>query len=253
MARRSYGQFCPIGYSLDLLGERWTLLIVRELASGPRRFTDLRTNLAGIAPNLLTDRLRALEHAGIVATRELPPPAARSVYTLTEHGSSLRPALYELARWGLDLLGAPDPDEHFPGDMVPDALRSMVRTEELPDYGAVIAFDLDEGAHAMTISPRAPRGERCPTSERIAVEPVDVDDTGDRAAGATDTGSATEATLAVTASLPALLWLRTATMTPAQLLSQGLVALRGGQSAVRDFAHMWGVDPADLTPSPQML
>lgn len=249
MARRTYGQFCPIGYSLDLLGERWTLLIVRELASGPRRFTDLRTNLAGIAPNLLTDRLRALEHAGIVVTRELPPPAARTVYTLTEHGSTLRPALYELARWGLDLLGGPGPDEHFPGDMVPDALRAMVRTEELPDYGVVIAFDLDEGAHAMTVAPRAPRGERCPTSARIAVTPVDVDHPGGGTVEATDD----EAALTVTASLPALLWLRTGAMTPVELRSQGLVTVRGGPSAARDFAHMWGVDPAELGATPQML
>ncbi|MEQ8717343.1 MAG: helix-turn-helix domain-containing protein [Acidimicrobiales bacterium] len=252
MARRTYGQFCPIGYSLDLLGERWTLLIVRELASGPRRFTDLRTNLAGVAPNLLTDRLRALEAAGIVTTRELPPPAARTVYTLTEHGSTLRPALYELARWGLGLLGAPGADEHFPTDMVPDALRAMVRTEEVPDYGVVIAFDLDEGAHAMTVTPRAPRGERCPTSERIAVESVDIDSPGRGATEATDTGT-DDPTLTVTASLTALLWLRTGAMAPAELRSQGLITLRGGPSAVRDFAHMWGVDPADLATTPQML
>lgn len=251
VARRSYGQFCPIGYSLDLLGERWTLLIVRELASGPRRFTDLRTNLTGIAPNLLSDRLRALEHAGIVATRELPPPAARTVYTLTPHGSTLRPALYELARWGLDLLGAPGPAEHFPGDMIPDALRAMVRLEELPDYGGVITFELDEGRHAMTIAPRAPRGQRCPTSERITVEAVDVDATGGHAdATGIDTD---DAALTLTASLPALLWLRTGAMAPGELSDQGLVSLRGGPSAIRDFAHMWGVDPADLAPTPQML
>jgi DNA-binding HxlR family transcriptional regulator len=249
VARRSYGQFCPIGYSLDLLGERWTLLIVRELASGPRRFTDLRTNLAGIAPNLLTDRLRALEHAGIVTTRELPPPAARTVYTLTPHGVTLRPALYELARWGLDLLGTPGPDEHFPGDMVPDALRAMVRTEELPDYGVVIVFDLDEGPHAMTIAPRAPRGERCPTSQRVTVESVDVDHTGGSAAGTDPEDGA----LTVTASLPALLWLRTGAMAPSGLSAQGLVSLRGGPSAIRDFAHMWGVEPVELAPTPQML
>ena len=79
MANRSYDQYCPIAVALDALGDRWTLLILRELTIGERRFTDLRTALPGIAPNLLADRLRDLQERGLVEQRELPPPAARAV------------------------------------------------------------------------------------------------------------------------------------------------------------------------------
>ncbi|MCC6437382.1 MAG: helix-turn-helix transcriptional regulator, partial [Acidimicrobiales bacterium] len=79
---RSYRQWCPIAAGLDVLGDRWVLLICRELSMGDRRFTDLRAALPGIAPNLLTDRLRSLADEGLVTTAELPPPAARTVYRL---------------------------------------------------------------------------------------------------------------------------------------------------------------------------
>src|SRR4029079_7716597 len=85
-SERTYGQYCPIAAGLDLIGDRWTLLMLRELSMGDRRFTDLRAALAGIAPNLLTERLRSLQAIGLVTTIELPPPAARSVYRLTEEG-----------------------------------------------------------------------------------------------------------------------------------------------------------------------
>ena len=83
---RSYHQNCPIAKGLDVLGERWTLLILRELIGGPRRYGDLRAQLPGIATNLLADRLRELEDAGLVDREELPPPIARTVYTLSETG-----------------------------------------------------------------------------------------------------------------------------------------------------------------------
>src|SRR2546421_5058094 len=93
-ARRSYEQFCPLARALDVLGERWTLLVVRELLLGPRRFSDLRAHLPGIAPALLTQRLRDLEAAGLVRRAELPPPAARTVYELTERGRGLDAVVY---------------------------------------------------------------------------------------------------------------------------------------------------------------
>jgi DNA-binding HxlR family transcriptional regulator len=100
-------QYCPIARALDVLGDRWTLLILRELVNGDQRFTDLRTSLPGIAPTVLTQRLRALTDQGLVTTKELPPPAARSVYTLTERGRSTGPVLSALARWGMPLLEPP--------------------------------------------------------------------------------------------------------------------------------------------------
>jgi DNA-binding HxlR family transcriptional regulator len=103
-ADRTYGQYCPIAAGLDLIGDRWTLLMLRELSMGDRRFTDLRADLPGIAPNLLTERLRSLQSIGLVTAVELPPPAARSVYRLTEEGRRIEPVLRSVARFGAHYL-----------------------------------------------------------------------------------------------------------------------------------------------------
>ena len=115
MAKR-YDQYCPVAHALDLIGERWALLVVRELMHGPKRYTDLVEHLPGIGTNVLATRLRDLEACGIVAKRKLPPPAASRVYELTEYGEGLRPALRELALWGARSLGPPgEADGLFPG------------------------------------------------------------------------------------------------------------------------------------------
>lgn len=110
---RTYGQFCALAKALDLIGDRWTLLIVRELMSWKRaRYTDLRAGLPGIASNLLSERLRELEESGVVARVEAPPPIAATLYTLTERGNALEPVIRELGRWGVPLLAhAPESDE----------------------------------------------------------------------------------------------------------------------------------------------
>jgi DNA-binding HxlR family transcriptional regulator len=102
---RSYHQNCPIAKGLDVLGERWTLLILRELIGGPRRYGDLRVQLPGIATNLLADRLRELEDAGLVDREDLPPPVARTVYTLSETGwRKVLPVVKAIAAFGLDMV-----------------------------------------------------------------------------------------------------------------------------------------------------
>jgi DNA-binding HxlR family transcriptional regulator len=98
---RTYGDGCGIAHALDLLGERWALLVVRELLLGPKRFTDLRDGLPGVSPNVLSQRLRELEQASIVERRKLPPPAASSVYELTAWGRELKPLLISLGTWAL--------------------------------------------------------------------------------------------------------------------------------------------------------
>jgi DNA-binding HxlR family transcriptional regulator/putative sterol carrier protein len=102
---RSYSQFCPAARALDLVGERWTLLVIRELLLGPKRYTDLQDGLPGIGPNVLATRLRSLESAGLIRKRRLPPPAASTVYELTELGTGLRPVLHALFQWGLQVIG----------------------------------------------------------------------------------------------------------------------------------------------------
>jgi DNA-binding HxlR family transcriptional regulator len=98
---RTYGQRCAAAHALDLVGDRWALLVVRDLLLGPKRFTDLRTGLPGASPNVLSQRLRDLEEAGVVRRRRLPPPAASRVYELTPWGHDLEPVIAALGRWGV--------------------------------------------------------------------------------------------------------------------------------------------------------
>jgi DNA-binding HxlR family transcriptional regulator len=114
--RKRYDLYCPVAHALRLVGERWALLLVVELMSGPKRYTDLAEALPGIGTNILADRLRDLEAGGIIEKRKLPPPAASRVYELTEYGQALKPTIRELAVWGARSLGPPtDSDELFPG------------------------------------------------------------------------------------------------------------------------------------------
>lgn len=105
---RSYGQFCGLARALEHVGDRWTLLIVRQLLTSPRRFVDLQRSLHGISSNVLTDRLQRLEADGLVAPGELPPPARTPVWMLTDEGRTLEPAVLELLRWGTRYLADPE-------------------------------------------------------------------------------------------------------------------------------------------------
>jgi DNA-binding HxlR family transcriptional regulator/putative sterol carrier protein len=113
MPEHRYQQYCALARALDVAGDRWTLLIVRELAPGPRRFTDLVDGLPGVSRKLLTERLRALELEGLIARQELPPPAARQVYELTDDGHDLAHAMAPLIAWGARRLGERKPTESF--------------------------------------------------------------------------------------------------------------------------------------------
>ncbi len=113
MSEHRYEQYCGAARALDVVGDRWTLLIVRELLLGPRRFTDLLGGLPGISRNLLTARLRNLERDGVIARHQLPAPAARQVYELTEDGRDLADAMVPLVAWGARRLGSRGPEESF--------------------------------------------------------------------------------------------------------------------------------------------
>ncbi|XUL91630.1 winged helix-turn-helix transcriptional regulator [Streptomyces galilaeus] len=111
---RSYGQYCSIARALDAVGDRWTLLIVRELLlQGPCRFTDLKNGLPGIAANLLSARLKELEAAGLITREDAPPPVATALYALSESGLELEPVLKALGLWGLRFMGVERPDDTF--------------------------------------------------------------------------------------------------------------------------------------------
>lgn len=142
--KRSYGEACRFAYALDLVGERWALLIVRELLLGPKRFTDLRVGLPHASPNILSERLRELERASVLHRRKLPPPAAAQVYELTEWGRELEPVVTHLGTWGAR---SPVPPEHreIGPDSIVLALRSLFDAEAAAgleaDYELRIAGD----------------------------------------------------------------------------------------------------------------
>jgi DNA-binding HxlR family transcriptional regulator len=111
---RSYGELCPLAKALDVVGDRWSLLIVRELLTrGPCRYTDIRKGVPGIATNLLADRLRELEEAGVVKRESAPPPVATDLFSLTPRGEDLRPVVLALGRWGLPFMAEGSRDEAF--------------------------------------------------------------------------------------------------------------------------------------------
>jgi DNA-binding HxlR family transcriptional regulator len=150
---RSYDEYCAIAKSLDVVGDRWTLLIVRELAlRGACRYTDLRNGLPGIATNLLAERLRELERAGVIAREDAPPPVATALFRLTPRGEELCPVLEGLTRWGVPLM-----TEHNPGDAVRShwlswALELMLSDRE-PD-GAPFTLELEIGDRPIVIEAR---------------------------------------------------------------------------------------------------
>ncbi len=121
---KSYNQYCPIAHALDVVGERWSLLIVRELIEHEQlRYSDLHCRLTGCGTNILAARLKDLERHGVVRRRRLPPPAASTVYELTEYGRELRSVMHVLAHWGARSLGPPAPEEELEAGWLAGALR----------------------------------------------------------------------------------------------------------------------------------
>ncbi|MFY9859778.1 MAG: helix-turn-helix domain-containing protein [Candidatus Cybelea sp.] len=143
MAARTYNQYCGLARAAELLGERWALLIVRDLLVGPKRFTDLQRGLAGIPSNVLTTRLKELEEAGVIRRRVLPRPAGSVVYELTGYGAELEAALIAIGRWGAKSLGDLRPAERITADSMIVALRSTFRPEAAA--GVKASFELHFG------------------------------------------------------------------------------------------------------------
>lgn len=147
---RSYRHFCAVAKALDVVGDRWVLLIVRELlSSGPSRYTDLLKGLPGIATNLLADRLKDMEQAGIVRAWAAPPPVATTLFELTERGRALRPLLEELGRWGAPLMGPPPAGVEFRSHWLVFPLDAYLE-DKTPDEPA-IAIELQTGDEPMVI------------------------------------------------------------------------------------------------------
>ena len=168
MARRSYRQYCSIARTLDVVGERWTLLVVRELLTGPKRFKDFEDALHGIGTGLLSARLRFLEDEGLIRSAVLPPPARTPVYELTEAGRDLEPVVLALARWGMSWAAdRKRRDETFRPGWAVLALQAIFDAEAAADVVATYEFDIDGevfhvGVERGTIAARygpAPRSD----------------------------------------------------------------------------------------------
>ncbi|MFC4013683.1 winged helix-turn-helix transcriptional regulator [Nonomuraea purpurea] len=146
MASRSYGHYCAVAKTLDVVGERWSLLVVRELLDGPKRYVDLLAGLVGISTDMLATRLKALEEAGIIGRRTLPAPAASKVYELTPLGRDLQPAMTELARFGMRVLGEQGDDDAFQIHWITPSLQAMFRPERAPAMSLTVEFRVDTDA-----------------------------------------------------------------------------------------------------------
>jgi DNA-binding HxlR family transcriptional regulator len=224
--RRSYGDSCGIARALDLTGERWALLIVRELLLGPKRFTDLRAGLPGVSTDVLAQRLRELEGGGLVRRRKLPPPAAARVYELMPRGAELEPVLLALGRWG-SRVPLPSASTALSPDALAVALKTMFVGPGGARYGDLGGdedpggdgderrYQLRLGEHAFAVRAHPAgleidRGELAPPVTTITTNP---------------------------ATLTGLLW-HGETLEAA--LAQGLVEIDGPRSEVVHFLTLFG-------------
>jgi DNA-binding HxlR family transcriptional regulator len=148
---RKFDQYCPLAHAVSLVGERWSLLILRELLHGPKRYTDLAHGLPGIGTNILAARLKELEAARVIQKRTLPPPAASTVYELTEYGAGLKEALYALGRWGARTIGPPGPDDVLYPEWGMNALPALFNPEAARGLTETYALVIDEDAFTARV------------------------------------------------------------------------------------------------------
>jgi DNA-binding HxlR family transcriptional regulator/putative sterol carrier protein len=218
MPARTYGQFCGFARAVEVVGERWAFLIIRDLLVGPKRFTDLQRGLPGIPTNILTARLKELEEAGVVRRRLLPRPERGIAYELTPYGLELEDAVFALGRWGAKSLDAPRAGE----TVTPDSLVMALRT---------------------TFKPEAARKSRLKYELRfgdIVLHARIHDGTVDAAQGPIDNPDL------VIETGPALKSLMTGEITPAQALASGGVRVTGDPKLLDRFAQMFQIESMPL-------
>ncbi len=172
--KRSYGDACGIARALDVVGERWAMMIVRELLLGPKRFTDIRAGLPHVSPDMLAQRLRDLEQAGVLHHRRLPPPYGSQVYELTASGRALEPALLALGRWGGAYAPPPSDDMCMSLDAYILSLRTLFDAERADDFAARVELRLGEERFRVVIADgavEAGRGELPDADAVIEADP----------------------------------------------------------------------------------
>jgi DNA-binding HxlR family transcriptional regulator len=166
--KRTYGDRCGISRALDVVGERWALLVVRELLLGPKRFSDLRAGLPHLSADVLAQRLRELERAGVLRRRKLPPPAAARVYELTEWGQELEPVVLGLGRWG-SRVPFPEQGEAFGADSAMLALKTLFDPDRAGDLTAEYELRFGEQAFRASVKNEAFEVARGPAEGPVAI------------------------------------------------------------------------------------
>jgi DNA-binding HxlR family transcriptional regulator len=211
-AKRSYGEACRFAHALDFVGERWALLVVRELLLGPKRFTDLRAGLPHASSNILSERLRDLEQGAVIQRRKLPPPAASWVYELTEWGRELEPIVTKLGAWGARSPFPPDSQEIGP-DSIVLALRSLFDPEAASDLSATYELRIGEARFRVGIA----NGELN-----------------------LDRGAASEPTASIEVpDAPTLAAVLTGELPLDDAISSGAIQIEGGKQATKRFLRLF--------------
>jgi len=221
MTRREYGQSCSLACALDRIGERWTLLIVRELSLGPLRFSALARSVGGAPTDVLTKRLRDLEQHGIVERRELDPPNSTTVYELTELGHGLEGPMVELSRWGMGLQKLEDVIDLAPSSL-PNAIRVILHPPG--DLRATLALRSEGQSYTLRIAGGwidASRGAAAPNDLSLAGTPIGV-------IAALVAGDAGEEGVDVEGDRELLDELRTMVVLPEHLREEALAAVSSG-------------------------
>lgn len=223
MAARSYGQYCGVTTAVELIGERWALLIVRDLLVGPRRYTDLKQGLPRIPTNILSTRLKELQEGGVV--RRVPLMSCGLVYELTPYGRALEPVVLALGRWGFQTMGDPSPDDV----VTPDSLTMALRTSFQPET----AEHLDIELHVGDVALRVQVAERTLRIAQLAPPAPPVG--GALPAGDPD---------AVIVAGPGIRRLIGGEVSPQEAIAQDLVAVvRGDESVLDVFARTFHIAP----------
>jgi DNA-binding HxlR family transcriptional regulator/putative sterol carrier protein len=218
--KRTYEDACRFAHALDLVGERWALLVVRELILGPKRFTDLRAGLPHASPNVLAQRLRELEEAGVIRRRRLAPPAASKVYELTEWGQELEPVVTQLGHWGARAPTPPRAKRTGP-DAIVLALRAHFDPERI--RGVSTAYELRLGEDRYTIG--------------LADGRLDL-----------ARGGADQPDTVIESDTPTFAQLISGERTPAEALRAGDVKIDGGRQALERFLGYFPMpEPAATT------
>jgi DNA-binding HxlR family transcriptional regulator len=218
MKNRSYNQYCGLAYALDIVGERWTLLIVRELIAGPRRFTDLLEGLPGISTNLLSERLKELEQQGMLRRRVLPPPAASSVYELTALGQALEKTLLELGKWGSQFVPAsPEGATVLHVSSYALTLKTFFRPEQA--HGLSETYELHIGAEILQV--------------QIMDAELHVQQ-----------GEALKADMVLHTDMPSYLGLLSGEIELDEAVEKGLIRIEGDPEALRHFLNVCGLPSA---------